>query len=207
MTKLLESSENSFNSLLPSIRERSDDTFGHIIAVPESSVVLNVILHAIYNLSCAKYDPPFDAIAAAISALKAYGIPLHARLSPGSPIFSLLMSHAPVVPLELYTLAASYDLFDLAAIASQYLHSLSLASLTDDMAIRMGAVYLKRLFFMHYGRVEALKRILLAPPLSHSPTPQCDFTDQKGLTRAWALASASLAWDARAGESGSSRMI
>ena len=110
------------------------------------------------------------------------------------------MSHAPVVPLELYTLAASYDLFDLAAIASQYLHSLSLASLTDDMAIRMGAVYLKRLFFMHYGRVEALKRILLAPPLSHSPTLQCDFTDQKKLTRAWALASASLAWDARAGE-------
>jgi len=31
----------------------------------------------------------------------------------------------------------------------------------------------------------------------HGPTPLCDFTEQKRLTRAWALAAAYLAWDAR----------
>jgi len=197
-TKLLQCSTNNFKKSLVPITGHANDPFGRIISVPESSVVLNIVLHVIYGISCAKYNPPFDAIAAAMSALKAYGVPLHPRISPGTPLFLLLITFAPLVPLELYILAASYDLYDLAAFASQYLHSLSLSSLTDDLAIEMGAVYLKRLFFMHYGRVDALRRILLTPPLPHAPTPQCDSVDQKKLTRAWALASASLVWDARA---------
>ena len=199
--RILDSSGNSFNGLFSAVPESFDDPFGHIIAVPESSVVLNIVLHAIYDLSCTKYNPPFDAIAEAISALKTYGVPLHTRLSAGSSLFSLLMSYAPVVPLDLYTLAASYDLHDLAAFTSQYLHSLSLASLSDGEAERMGAVYVKRLFFLHYGRINALKRILLAPPVPHTPIAQCNFVDQKKLTRAWALASASLAWDVTPGKS------
>ena len=199
VAKLLGSSENNFNSLLPSTSERTDDPFRYLITVPQSSVVLNIILHAIYGISCAKYNPPFDAIATAISALKTYGIPLHSRLSQDTPLFSLLMSYAPVLPLELYTLAASYDLYDLAAFASNYLHSLNLSTLTDEMTLRMGPVYLKRLFFLHYGRTHALKTILLSPPHPHPQTPQCDCIDQKSLTRAWALASASLVWDARPG--------
>jgi len=196
--KLLESSENGFKSMLSSTRERSDDLFDNIIAVHESSIILNIVLHAIYDISCAQYNPSFDAIVEAISSLSTYGVPPHSRLSPTSSLFSLLTSYAPIMPLELYTLAASYDIYDLAAVASQYLHSLSLASMSDDLVVRMGAVYLKRLFFLHYGRVDALKRILLAPPVTHTPTPQCDFTEQKKLTRAWALASASLVWEARA---------
>lgn len=172
-----------------------------MIAVRESSEVLNVVLHTIYGISCAQYRPSFDTIATAIASLKTYGIPLREHLTPSTPLFELLMSHAPLVPLQLYTLAASHDLYDLAALTSSYLHSFSLASLTDEMAEDMGPVYLKRLFFLHYGRADALKRILLAPPHPHAPTPQCDFTDQKKLTRAWALASAYLAWDARAGAS------
>jgi len=201
-SKLLASSGNSFNGLFSSMPEHPDDLLGSIVTVPESSGVLNIVLHAIYNISCARYSPPFGAIAEAISALKVYGVSLHSRLSPPSSLSSLLLSYAPIVPIELYTLAASYDLYEVAAFASQYLHSLSLASLTDDMVMRMGAIYLKRLFFLHYGRVDALKRILLAPPIPHTPTLRCDFTDQTKLTRAWALASASLAWDARPGELG-----
>jgi len=59
--------------------------------------------------------------------------------------------------------------------------SYSLASLTNELAVKMGPLYLKRLFFLHLGRIEALKRLLLPPPQP-----------------AWALASAYLAWDARA---------
>ena len=64
----------------------------------------------------------------------------------------------------------------------------------------MGPVYLKRLFFLHFGRIDALKRVLLPPPHPHPPTQHCDFTEQKHLTRAWALASAYFAWDARPGQ-------
>jgi hypothetical protein len=194
--RLLAASENNFNSLLP---VHPNNPFGYITAVPESSVVINIVLHAIYDISCAKYNPPFDAIVVALSALKTYGVSLHSRISPSSQLFAVLMSYAPIEPLELYTVAASYNLYDLAALASQYLHSLSLASLPDEMATRMGAVYLKRLFFLHYGRVDALKRILLNPPQQHVPTKGCHDVDQKKLTRAWALASASLVWNARAG--------
>jgi len=169
-----------------------------MIVVQESSEVLNVVLHTIYDISCVQYCPSFNTIAAAIASMKTYGVPLRERIAPSTPLFSVLMSHAPLVPLQVYTLAASHDLYDLAALTSSYLHSFSLASLTDEMAEEMGPVYVKRLFFLHYGRADALKRILLAPPHPHAPTQECDFTDQKKLTRAWALASAYLAWDARA---------
>jgi hypothetical protein len=57
------------------------------------------------------------------------------------------------------------------------------------------------MFFLHVGRVDALKRILLPPPHQHPPTIDCGFSDQKGVTRAWALASSYLVWDARPGGS------
>ncbi|KAJ3546166.1 hypothetical protein NMY22_g2162 [Coprinellus aureogranulatus] len=81
--------------------------------------------------------------------------------------------------------------------ASSHLLGFPLFSLTDEMAERIGPVYLKRLFFLHFGRSDALKRVLLPPPQPHPPTHNCDFNEQKKLTRAWALASAYLAWEAR----------
>jgi hypothetical protein len=88
----------------------------------------------------------------------------------------------------------------MAVAVSSHLLSFPLATITDDVAERIGPVYLKRLFFLHFGRVDALKRLLLSPPHPHAPTAWCDFAEQKKITRAWALASAYLAWDARPGE-------
>jgi len=77
--------------------------------------------------------------------------------------------------------------------------SFDLSTLTDEIVTQIGPIYLKRLFFLLLGRNEALKRLMSIPPALHGPTPQCDFTEQKKLTRAWALAAAYLAWDARPG--------
>ncbi len=84
---------------------------------------------------------------------------------------------------------------------SNFLPRLSyhLPGLTDELVDRIGPRYLKRLFFLHMGRADALKRILLPPPHPHPPTLWCDFEEQKRLARAWALASAYLAWEARPG--------
>jgi hypothetical protein len=176
---LLGASENAFNSLLSSHPSPTEEQ-EHLIAVTEASAVLNIIVHAMYDMS-----------------LSGYGVNPKSRISPSTPLYTLLLSHAPLFPLDLYALAAAHDLYDLAVATSSHLLSFPLASLSDEMAIRMGPIYLKRLFFLHFGRTDALKRVLLPPPHPHPPTPWCDFTEQKKLTRAWALASAYLAWDAR----------
>ena len=185
--------------MLPAPHTKNDDSFGPILAVPEPSAVLNVLLHTIYDMSCAHYSPSFEQMVSAVHAMKDYGIPPDSRILPSTPLFILLLSHAPLHPLELYAVAASYDLRDLAVSTSSHLLSLQLSSITESMAERIGPLYLRRLFFLHFGRVDALKRLLLSPPHPHAPTTWCDFTEQKKLTRAWALASAYLAWDARPG--------
>lgn len=180
----------------PVTPSKDDDA---IISFPDNSTVLNIILHTVYDMSCAHYSPSFPALVTAVNRLPAYGIPPKVRIAPSTPLFSVLLSHAPLFPIELYALAASHDLYDLAVATSSHLLAFPLATITDEMAEKIGPVYLKRLFFLHFGRSDALKRVLLPPPNPHAPTPMCDFTEQKRLTRAWALASAYLAWDARPG--------
>jgi len=196
---LIAASENGFRGLLPAPAPSSKDR-DPIITIPDNSTVLNIILHTVYDMSCAHYSPSFATLVTAVNRLPMYGIRPKVRIAPSMPLFSLLLSQAPLFPLELYALAASYDLYDLAVSTSSHLLSFPLATLTDDMAERIGPVYLKRLFFLHFGRSDALKRVLLPPPNPHAPTALCDFTEQKKLTRAWALASAYLAWDARPGK-------
>ncbi|TFK28792.1 hypothetical protein FA15DRAFT_583483 [Coprinopsis marcescibilis] len=199
---LLASSNNDFGLHLarPSSSPTSSNAeLDPFVSLTDHSTVLNIILHAVYDMSCAHYSPPFPTLSTAVNRLPAYGIFPKQRIVPSTPLYNLLLSYAPLFPLELYALAASHDLYDLAVSTSSHLLSFPLFSLTDEMAEKIGSVYLKRLFFLHFGRSDALKRVLLPPPHPHPPTPWCDFTEQKKLTRAWALASAYLAWDARPG--------
>ena len=186
-------SENAFNNLLPTASKHQD----FILSVPEHSTVLNILLHTIYDISCTHYSPSLPTIITAVNCLPIYGVLPKTHIVPSTPLYTLLISQAPLDPLEVYALAASFDLYDLAVATSSHLLSFPLSTLSDEMAQRIGSVYLKRLFFLHFGRLDALKRVLLPPPHPHAPTAWCDFTEQKKLTRAWALASAYLAWDAR----------
>ena len=68
-----------------------------------------------------------------------------------------------------YALAASHDLYSLAVPISSHLLSYPLHMLTDELAEKIGPVYLKRLFFLHLGRLDALRRLLLPPPHPHFP--------------------------------------
>ena len=171
-----------------------------IVALPELSGVLNIALHAVYGVSCAHYSPSAPTVLAAAEALIKYGVPLSKHAASGTPLFETILSLSPVAPLEFYTLAARNGLEDLAVQVSSHLLSCHIADLSDEAVEKMGAVYLKRMVFLHLGRIDALKRLLLPPPQMHPATPECDFIEQKKLTRAWALASAYIAWDARPGE-------
>jgi hypothetical protein len=177
----------------------SEDGSPPAITVPEDSNVLNITLHLLYVIPCSQFCPSPDIISKTIGALKRYGISLESFATPGTCLYNLILSRAPLHPIELYAISAEHDLHDLAVAISSHLMSFNLSTLTDEIVTQIGPTYLKRLFFLHLGRNEALKRLMSTPPALHGPTPQCDFTEQKKLTRAWALAAAYLAWDARPG--------
>lgn len=196
---IMDSTGQPFRSLLGS--PLSDPRFrNHVISVSESSNVFSIILHMLYGTSSAHYSPIFETFVIAVDQMPAYDIEPCAHIFPPTPLYNLLLSHAPFSPMGLYSLAAHHSLDDLAVSSSSHLLSYSICTLSDELAERIGAVYLKRLFLLHLDRLTTLKEILLRPPNTHPPpTKDCDSHDQKRLTRAWALAIAYLACDAKPG--------
>ncbi|TCD66403.1 hypothetical protein EIP91_001394 [Steccherinum ochraceum] len=192
---LLSASQNAFNCLLSP--EAMGATAGplHVVLVPEHSVLLNVMLHAIYSMSCSHYNPPLGTLLEAIPALKKYGIPEDHFIATSTPLFAHILAETPRNPVSVFLAAAENNLEHLAVASSAHLHSLELHKLTDEMADRMGSRYLQRLFRLHVERTEYLKRLLLDAPKGHEDTLKCGFVEQKRSTRAWALAAASLVWD------------
>ncbi|KAL0955467.1 hypothetical protein HGRIS_001709 [Hohenbuehelia grisea] len=174
----------------------------------DHSTTLNVILHAVYGFSCVQYAPSTNTLVEAVDLFPIYGLVAEMFIHPGvtptsptaqpTPLYTLLMTHSPVHPLVIYSLAAHHNLHALAVATSEHLLSTPLHSVTDQAATRMGPIYLKKLAFLHLGRAEALKRIVEAPPPVHAPTRLCGADEQQRLSRAWMLAVAYLSWDARA---------
>ncbi|EPQ52882.1 hypothetical protein GLOTRDRAFT_80112 [Gloeophyllum trabeum ATCC 11539] len=195
--RLLRCSQNGFNASLPIPLTEMYTGDCPILAATETSTVLNIVLHAIYDLPFEQYSPTSECLVGAVQSLHKYGAVLKQLVVPSTPLYQHLMSVAPLNPIDIYTIAAQFELEELAVATSSHLLSFSLSSISDEMAIRMGPLYLKRLFFLHLGRLDALKRILLPPPPPHPPTNACNFADQKQMVRVWALAVAYLAWDAR----------
>jgi len=154
-----------------------------------------------YGLSPASYSPTFEILSNAVDSMPTYSINPSTQIHPGTPLYTLLLSFAPLCPLDVYALAAHHKIHSLAVMASSHLLSYPLHTITDSQAIRIGAVYLKKLMALHIDRLNALKEVLLKPPYPHPPTRVCDFSAQKKLTRAWSLVSANLAWEASPGES------
>ncbi len=200
--RLSSASKNNFNFLIPG--HGRPDLQGrppHIIALPEDSNVLNVMLHTIYDISCDSYHPSFETLASAIGALRKYGVSLQRYMAPATPLFTLVLNQAPMRPIETYALAAENELNELAVSVSSHLLSFQLRDLTDELATRMGPIYLRRLVLLHHTRTAELRRIIFSPPYPHGPTNSCGIVDRKALSRAWVLAAAQLAWDAKPGTS------
>ena len=161
---LIGSSTNSFKSLLP-ITEHTVSYYGQlpILELPEPYSVLNIVLHAAYNISCSRHRPTFEDIELAISASQTYGISVTIVLSPGSPFFETMLKFLLTSPIDVYALAARYDLTHLAKVASSRLLTCKLSELSDEMAEKIGARYLKKLFSLHLERQETVKHTYLLP--------------------------------------------
>ncbi|KAF9461771.1 hypothetical protein BDZ94DRAFT_1167148 [Collybia nuda] len=191
-------SEHAFRPILPGpISDRQHDT--PIVHVPETSDVLNIIIHALYSVPYSQYSPSFTALVTAVDRMLYYEIDPKQHIVPSNPLHAQLLSYAPFNQLELYALAARHDIYDVAAHASSHLLSYPLFTISDEMATRMGAVYLKRLLSLHADRLCALKNIILVPPLPHLSISSCGADGRLLLVGAWATATSRLAWDAQPG--------
>lgn len=178
----------------------SDPKFrDQIIHLDIASHELNIILHTLYGTSPAAHSPDFKTLIAAVDRMPSYSIPPKTYVVPTSPLYTLLLSQAPLHPMDVYALAAHHNLHELAVSTSSHLLSYDVTTMSDDVAVRVGPIYLKKLMLLHAGRFSSLKAILLRPPHPHPPTRQCSFEDQRKLIRAWALTSAYFAWESRPG--------
>ncbi|KAG7441433.1 uncharacterized protein BT62DRAFT_923381 [Guyanagaster necrorhizus] len=191
---VLGASDNAFGFRLLQPGRQEDDN--DVIQIDEHSEVLNILLHIIYSISCISYQPSFEVLQTAAERMRHYGMVVNTYVQPSTPMFDVLSSHAPGRALHLYALAAHFDLYDLAVVASEHLLSFRLSSLTEDMVKRIGAPYLRCLFALHLGRKEALKRVLITPPRGHPTTLMCTARSQEQFALDWVLIAAQIVSDA-----------
>lgn len=158
-TILLRHSSNCFGSLIPravedelqvDVSEASSglkSTGIHIFVSTEHSAdVLNVVLHAIYKFSVQTYRPSPTTLRAATKALLNFGYDLEHVFSPHSEMFMLFLQAGVAEPLAMYALAAEHSLEHLAVAVSTFTLSVSPSEITDELAVQMGPIYLRRLF-------------------------------------------------------------
>jgi len=149
------------------------------IVVTETSSIFNIVLHLIYpGLSCSRYGPTIETIAEALAALPKYGLPV-----PEAPsdVWNVLLSFAPEHPLRVYAIGAANGCELICAQASSFTLGSSLSFLTEADALTMGPIYLRRLSFLHAGRIDALKRIIATPPEEHEDCEQGDLAWKEGV--------------------------
>ncbi|EKM52102.1 uncharacterized protein PHACADRAFT_262570 [Phanerochaete carnosa HHB-10118-sp] len=194
---ILNRSVNQFNDLIPTSYNAQEGDAPFVVAVPEPSPVFNIILHIIYGWSSAAFTHTLDDIAATVIALKTYGMSTSACLAQHTPLYTLMLAHASLRPLEIYALAAEHGLEHIAVVVSSQLVAYRLHEITDPLLVRMGARYLLRLAKLQATLMEKLRDLMLTPPEGHASTSTCGFAQQRILMGAWAIATASLSWKAK----------
>lgn len=130
-----------------------------------------------------QFHPSIEVLHAVLQCLPKYGIPIP---DADAELWTLVANHAPAHPLQVYLIGAKYSIESVCVVASPYTLDMSLLqTLVDLDAVGMGPVYLNRLFLLHTERAEALKTILLAPPVEH---PLCVVTEPESVSAAWRVA-------------------
>ncbi|KAL0062127.1 hypothetical protein AAF712_011054 [Marasmius tenuissimus] len=196
---LLSKSNNSFKSLLPLASKESlqRTLFLADIPSPELQIILRVI-HGVEIDTSPSIE--FQALVRAIDHFPVYGIQASTYVTPTSRLYGVLLSYAPLRPLEIYATAAHHNIVRLAVTVSSHTLSLDLSQVDEELCTRMGPVYLMRLFQLHQLRTETLKKLLFHELGLHNPVPKCDFDGQKVLKGMWNLAVAEMLPDLKPGE-------
>jgi len=168
------------------------------VYLPENLEVLNLILHALYDLNPSRFRPTVAQVAAALRSLQNYGVSLDSLLTPGHTMSITILHLGLQSPLETFAMVAAFKLEHLAIEVSKGLVSVPLHNVTDELAKKMGPSYLRRLVFLHLGRIDRLKQLLIRPPSLHPVTKDCYESDQKRLQNQWKALAVVLGSEAQA---------
>lgn len=168
--------------------------------LPESSEVINIVLHTIYGKSSAHLPVSDDTFPHVLDMIVAYGVALPTHLAPGLPLFTLLLVRARDAPLFFYALAAKHDIYALAAPISALLLACSIADILGDSAPEVPPHYLLRLVALRIRRQEALKSLLARQPDRHDVSDFCSAEGQEHMIHAWALTAAHFVMERGPGE-------
>jgi len=157
--------------------------------VTERSSVLDIILRIIYIMTLEENGADLDVLDQALGSLEKYGIAIPEETSA---VWGLVLQLAPSNPIRAYAIAASYAIESCCISTSRYTLQMSLNTLTEADALTMGPIYMRRLFFLHLGRRDALKRVINESPTQHPPTESCPLSIQNETGRSWAIAVAKI---------------
>ncbi|EUC59271.1 40S ribosomal protein S14 [Rhizoctonia solani AG-3 Rhs1AP] len=197
---LLRSSSNFFGDVSQPMSDLSLEP--KVVPVNISSSVLNLVLLALYEFPIQKFAPSNESLREVLLTLTNLGYDPSFIAYPRSELYGLLLKSAAADPLRMYAAAAQCSFESLAVSVSALTLRTPLHEITDELARQMGPVYLRRLFFLHLGRADALRRIALPLPSLHPPetNDRCNAEAQKGIQRAWTLASAYIIAQSHPGE-------
>ncbi|KAH6912481.1 hypothetical protein BKA70DRAFT_1263957 [Coprinopsis sp. MPI-PUGE-AT-0042] len=173
--------------LAPNTQPSSSASTPGVITTSCDSITLTIVLQALYGLSSASIAPTVDAIDRALDSMLPNGIDPKAVLHPNSSLYGLLSSQIPQEPMKVYAIAAQHSLEDLACRASSHLLGYDLRNIDDNLAQKMGPLYLKRLFGLFEERMKELNGIIIQPPGLHPPTATCSTEKQRSLRTEWGL--------------------
>lgn len=102
------------------------------IRLHEKADVLNLVLHAVYNLNPERYAPSLETLSSLPAALLNYGYSLDEHLAPDSELTRLFLNYARMQPIDVYALAAAYNLEHIAQRASKPSLSMKLSEVTHE---------------------------------------------------------------------------
>ncbi|KIO19828.1 hypothetical protein M407DRAFT_144621, partial [Tulasnella calospora MUT 4182] len=161
----------------------------HVLWVPENSRTINIVLHEFYGMPFERYGPDLDILSNTLDALKKYG-----RSVPDqtSEIWSAVLRWVDKHPIRVYSIAAAHAMESVCIQASEHTLPVPLSVVSEADAYGMGALYLRRLFFLHMGRAEALRRILALPPAEAPMVPGCPAEHEAKLRLNWRAAEGDL---------------
>lgn len=197
--RLLCASTSRFAFLLNPYQDARFPTSQEPIQLSENAETLNIVLHILYGISFRVYAPPLETLLLAIRTLSKYGIPLEAYVVPETPLFDDILLKMPFQPMEVYIVAAEYDLFELARAASTYLLSFPLLTMPRAISRRLNSDYISMLYNLHISRMRVLQRLIAVPPSQHNPTYACGYSEYQNMKSAWTLTAAQFIINAEPG--------
>jgi len=160
------------------------------------SEAVNLALFALYNLNASAFNPTTGLITQALDFLIDHGILPGDCITSTNPFCESIRTLGVRYPLETFIMVAYFDLEHLAIDVSRNLLSLPLYTITEEVALTIGPMYLKRLFFLHLGRVDRLKQLMFQVPEAHGQNKDCYDSEQRRLQLEWRSLAVTLAFEA-----------